>query len=132
VSRENAEAVRKSLEAVSRRDFDEAIAPMAEDVVWDDSYSPGGGIHRGLDGVRAATRSFFGSWAPGTYDIVVHECLDAGDKVLACATQSGRGRNSGVEVRMDHFQVWTFRGGEAVEIQLFDDRDQARAAAGLK
>jgi hypothetical protein len=89
VSRENAESVRRSLEAVPRRDYDAALAPMAEDVVWDDSYTPGGGVHRGLDGVRAATRSFFGTWDPGTY-------------------------GSGVEARMVHFQVWTFRGDEAI------------------
>jgi ketosteroid isomerase-like protein len=132
VSRENAEAVRKSLEAVPRRDFDAALAPMAEDVVWDDSYTQGGGVHRGRHGVRAATRSFFGSWDPGTYDLVVHECVDAGDKVLVRATQSGRGRNSGAEVRMDHFQVWTFRGDEAILIKLFHEEEPALAEAGLK
>ena len=79
MSRENVDAVRRSLEAVPRGEFDAALAAMADDVVWDDSYSPGGGVYRGLAGVRAATRSIFGTGAPGTYDLVVHEYVDAGD-----------------------------------------------------
>ena len=48
------------------------------------------------------------------------------------ATQSGRGRTSGVEVRMDHFQVWTFRDGQAVLVKLFHEEEPALAEAGLK
>jgi ketosteroid isomerase-like protein len=131
LSRQNVEAVRRSLEAVTRRDYHAALAPMDEDVVWDDSFSPGGGVHRGWDGVRAATASFFGSWEPGTYDLAIEEYVDAGDAVLVRAVQSGRGRASGVDVRMDHFQVWTFRDGRAVEIRLFHEEEMALAAAGL-
>jgi ketosteroid isomerase-like protein len=131
LSRQNVEAVRRSLEAVTRRDYHAALAPMDEDVVWDDSFSPGGGVHRGWDGVRAATASFFGSWEPGTYDLAIEEYVDAGDAVLVRAVQSGRGRASGVDVRMDHFQVWTFRDGKAVEIRLFHDAAMALTAAGL-
>ncbi len=132
MSPENAAAVRRSLEAVLRGDFEAALAPMADDVVWDDSYRPGGGVHQGHDGVRDANGSFFGTWRPGTYSLVVHEYVEAGDRVLARATQSGRGRSSGAEVTMDHFQVWTFRDGKAIEIQLFHEEAPALAAAGLE
>jgi ketosteroid isomerase-like protein len=116
---------------VRRSAFEEALAPMAHDVVWDDSYTPGGAVRHGHDGVRAGTSSWFGTWVKGTYDLVVDEYVDAGDRVLVRGRQSGTGRSSGIEVTMDHFQVWTFRDGKAIEVRLFHEEGKAREVAGL-
>ena len=107
------------------------MAVMSDDVVWDDSYSPGGGVYRGRDGVRTDTRRWLGTWEPGSHSLAFHEYLDLGDTVLALGRQGGRGKGSGIEVTMGHFQVWTFRDGKATNVRLFHDQGRALAAAGL-
>jgi uncharacterized protein len=130
MSQENVEAVRHSHDAVQRGDWEGAMACMSDDIVWDDSDTPGGGVYRGLDGVRRDTRRWLGSWDPGSFSLAF-EYLDLGDKVVALGEQSGRGRGSGIRVTMDHFQVWTFRDGKATNVRLFNDRGMALAAVGL-
>jgi ketosteroid isomerase-like protein len=132
MSRENVEAVRRSHEAFQRGDWEGALAPMSANVVWDDTFFPGGDVYRGHDGVRAATRVWLGTWKRESYTFVVDEYIEVGDKVLSRGWQSGRGKGSGIEVTMDHFQVWTFRDGKAVEIKLFDKEAPALEAVGLR
>ena len=43
----------------------------------------------------------------------------------------GEGRASGVPAEMHFFQLWTFRDGRAVRMEMFTDIDDARRAAGL-
>jgi ketosteroid isomerase-like protein len=59
------------------------------------------------------------------------ELIDAGDSVLAGLTFRGRGKQSGVEVNMEVFQLWTFRDGKVIRGQGFFDREEALEAAGL-
>lgn len=131
MSQENVDAVRRSHQAVQRGDWAAAVAPMAHDVIWDDTYLPTGGISRGHDGVRAATRSWMGTWERQSYQLGFSEYIAVGDKVFARGWETGRGKNSGAEVTMDHFQVWTFSVGKAIEIKLFGQAAPALAAVGL-
>ena len=41
----------------------------------------------------------------------------------------GRGHGSGVPAEMRFFQLWTFRDGRAVRMELYWDLDEARRAA---
>jgi hypothetical protein len=45
-------------------------------------------------------------------------------------TWRGRG-NSGVPTEMRCFQLWTFRGDQALRMALYRDEDEARRAAAL-
>jgi ketosteroid isomerase-like protein len=128
MSQENVDAVRRSHAAFKSGDFEATLAPMADDVVWDDTYFAGGSVYRGWEGVRACTRSWFGTWED--YEVVFDEYVDLGDKVLVRGRQSGRGRGSGIEMAMGHVQLWTFAGGKAIEIKLFDRAQPALEAAG--
>ncbi len=40
------------------------------------------------------------------------EFIEAGDSVLAVINFRGRGKQSGAEVSMEFFQLWTFRDGK--------------------
>jgi ketosteroid isomerase-like protein len=130
MSRENVESVRRSHEAFSRGDYEATLAPMADDVVWDDSWFAGGSVYRGWDGVRACTSSWLGTW--DDYKLTIYEYVDVGDRVMVRGRQSGRARGSGIEMSMEHFQVWTFRDGEAIEIRLFDREEPALEAARVR
>lgn len=44
---------------------------------------------------------------------------------------AGRGRASGIETDVEEFHVWTLRNGRVVRMQMFLDRDEALAAAGI-
>ena len=44
---------------------------------------------------------------------------------------AGRGRTSGLEVQTEESHVWTLRDGRIVRMQMFVDRGEALAAAGL-
>ena len=51
--------------------------------------------------------------------------------MLAVINFPGRGKQSGAEVNMEVFQLWTFRDGKVIRRQGFFDREEALGAAGL-
>jgi ketosteroid isomerase-like protein len=58
--------------------------------------------------------------------------LDAGDKVVAFARSTGKGRASGIELpSYESAHVITIKDGRIVRVQGFYDRDEALQAAGL-
>jgi ketosteroid isomerase-like protein len=64
---------------------------------------------------------------------VLDELIDAGgDTVVAAATLRGKGKQSGVEVRMHVFSIWTIRESKVVRlVGGYRDRAEVLAAAGL-
>jgi ketosteroid isomerase-like protein len=60
----------------------------------------------------------------------LHEA--AGDKVVAVMRQRGRSKASGLEVEMTFAQVWTFRGGKYLRMEMYSDIEQALAEAGVR
>ena len=65
------------------------------------------------------------------FDFGPTEFLDAGDYVFVGVALNGRGRDSGVEVRMEGWQVWLIRGERAARCEEYLDRAEALEAAGL-
>jgi ketosteroid isomerase-like protein len=106
-----------------------------EEIVWDVSGFANpplreiGGIHYGKSEVIQASRRYVGAW--DEYRFGVEEVIDAGERVMLCVHDSGRGKISGVPVEMNYFLVWTFRGGKIVHWAAFDRKADALAAAGL-
>ena len=88
----------------------------------------GGSVH-GHD----ALRRYFERWSEAwdNFDFGPTEFLDAGDHVFVGVAMNGRGRGSGVEVRMEGWQVWLIRGGRAARCEEYSDRAEALEAAGL-
>jgi ketosteroid isomerase-like protein len=136
MSRENVEIVRGIYDALARRDAVSPFEVYAEDIVWDMSrlrtafmYS-GGPVYRGHEGVRQSWRE--GLSAFGEIDMTAEELIDAGDKVLALVSERETGRASGVPVKNAHLAVWTLAAGKVTRVQMFDERDEALDAAGLR
>jgi ketosteroid isomerase-like protein len=64
---------------------------------------------------------------------MLEELIDAGDKVVARVTMRGRGKESGAEVEMRVFSIWTLRNGKVVRVVGgYRDRSEVLAAAGLQ
>jgi ketosteroid isomerase-like protein len=135
MSQENVAIVQRIYEAAARRDEVAAFEVYAEDIVWDMSnwrraflYSRP--IYHGHEGVRDAWRE--GLSAFSEIDFEAKDLVDAGDRVLAVVAERERGRASGVPVEASHLAVWTLSDGKVTRLQVFDDRQQALDAVGLR
>jgi ketosteroid isomerase-like protein len=90
---------------------------------------PEGAVRHGADGAI----EFFREWIEPWDDLEIDWQLEpaGSDAALATIDMRGTGRGSGVPTDVRFFQVWTFRDGRAVRMEMFNDLDEARRAAGL-
>ncbi len=121
------ELVRRSVDAVNRRDFDEFARFFGSDSVWD--LSPMGlGIYQGSSAVLAFVEDWNGSYEE--FELVLEEVLDLGNEVVfAVVLQCARLAESTAEVRMRYASVNSQGGGVFERITNYLDIDEARAAA---
>jgi ketosteroid isomerase-like protein len=135
MSRENVDVVSRIYDAVTRRDAETPFELYAEDIVWDLSNTRRAAlfmkpVYHGHEGVREGWREVFAAF--GDVDFEVEDLIDAGARVFARIRERDVGRASGVPVEAIHFAVWTLAGGKVVQLQVFDDRERAVEAAGLR
>ena len=61
------------------------------------------------------------------------EIIDAGEAVVVRLRQGGRGKQSGLEVKMPpYWLVYRLRDGGAVRIEFYRDQAEALKAVGLE
>jgi ketosteroid isomerase-like protein len=122
--------VRRVAEAFNRLDMDYVVAwldPEVELREW--PTAPGAQIYHGHDGVRRALDVWFESWEWMRVEVL--ELLETDDRVLVTAQQRAVGKSSAIEVEIRSFNVYTFRDGKVIRIELFTEREPALEAAGL-
>jgi ketosteroid isomerase-like protein len=133
VSEENVAIVRRAFDAYSEGDIDEVLGLCAEDIVITQAAEVPGVSpqQRGHKGVLEA----FGIW-PEQWDAFQIEIqrivADPGDHVVVATRQSGRGKQSGVEVEGEFTFVFTVRDEKVTEWRIFLDEGQALAETGLR
>jgi hypothetical protein len=128
MSHENVEIVRRGIEAFNRVDLEAMVADAAPDFEYVAAGTIFAGVYRGSEGFRRFVEGFWGEFDDA--HIEVHEFTEAGDRVLVSQTFQGRGKQSGVEVSWDIWQLWTLRDGKVVRGQGFTSRDEALEAIG--
>ncbi len=122
------DALRRAYEAFNRGDFDAAIAIAHPNVEY---VRPG--IETSLEGADAAR----GWMEPDAFAKQRIEALDFevhGDKVLVRQRFSARGAESGIELEVESWAVWTLDAEGRVtrgEVYLKHEEAAARKAAGL-
>jgi ketosteroid isomerase-like protein len=126
MSRDNVEAVRLSIAAYQRGEWEEATAYLAPDVVWEVGQELPA---RGPAAVREMWKRWNSEWEE--LDMVDEEFIDAGDNVVVVMHYRARGRLSGVAVEEREFEVHTFRDGQCVRKVTFGTRAEALEAVGL-
>jgi ketosteroid isomerase-like protein len=108
---------------------EDALAGLAPDFEWVVPGHPEGSLRRGPDGVI----EFFREWGEPFEDLEIdwelHEL--SAERVLALVDMRGRGRASAVPVAMHFGQIWTFRDGRFVRMEMYNDAEEARRVAGL-
>jgi ketosteroid isomerase-like protein len=133
VSEENVAVVRRAFDAYSEGDIDAVLGLCAEDIVITQAAEVPGVSpqQRGHEGVLEA----FGTW-PEQWDAFQIEIqrivADPGDHLVVATRQSGRGKQSGVEVEGEFTFVFTVRDGKVTEWRIFLDESQALAETGLR
>ena len=128
MSQENVEVLMHVLDE-ARENPEPFFALLDENIEWDMTSLPEGGVGYGPDAVR----EFFRTWA-GTFDDWAYEAeevIDAGDSVFVGVRQWGRGKGSGVPVEYRFFGIWTFGDGKVIRYKGFNERADALEAAGL-
>jgi ketosteroid isomerase-like protein len=109
--------------------MEDALRGLDDDFEWVVPNHPEGAVRHGADSVIEFFREWMEPWEKLDID---WELEEAGpDAALANIEMRGQGRVSGVPAEMRIFQLWTFRDGRAVRMEMFTDIDEARRAAGL-
>jgi ketosteroid isomerase-like protein len=75
----------------------------------------------------------FAQWLEAweTYAFESTELLGRGENVFVAGLQTGRGRNSGLDVTVPTFHVFTLRNGKIFVMRTYAERAEALAAVGL-
>jgi ketosteroid isomerase-like protein len=131
VSQENVDIVRKGYERfLVTREF---VADLStDDFVWDMSNFhgwPEQQVYEGAEGVNAFMSAWMEAW--DDWELEVEALIDGGERVVALVHQRGRSKGAGMPVEMSFAQVFTFRDGKQSRMEMYSDRDEALASAGL-
>ena len=127
MSQENVEAMRRGYERFAATGEIRAHP----DFVWDVSRLgwPDQQIYSGAEGAN----QFLAEWADAWDDwaLAAEDYIDAGECVVVIVNQQGRSKATGIPVDMRFAQVWSFRDGQAIRMQMYSSVDEALEAAGL-
>jgi ketosteroid isomerase-like protein len=91
---------------------------------------PDAGVRKGREGVARLREEWIEAFED--FHVDVDEVIDAGDRVVAVTRLCGCLRGSSQELDLQETQVWTMRGGKAVEVRAYLTRLEALKAVGLE
>jgi len=130
MSRKNVETLRAVYTRWERGDFTASLPLFDENLTLDvDPGIPDGGTYEGPEGVREYMSRFLDPWESVT--IAGESFKEVGDTILVGVRQSGIGRGRGAPVQTRYFQLWTFRGGKVMRLDVIMSEERALEAAGL-
>ncbi|MGH2991547.1 MAG: nuclear transport factor 2 family protein [Solirubrobacterales bacterium] len=105
------------------------VDPEIEVVRIGPPYTGEGITYHGLGGFLEFWTDWLGPWE--SFSIETEEFVDAGDKVVQLARQTGRTEAGSAPIVSRGAAVMTFRDGTLTRIEFHLDRDRAMKAAGL-
>jgi ketosteroid isomerase-like protein len=119
------ELTRRAIDAFNANDADEMIELGVRAFDWTRSIAPNKGMYEGEEGVREVVSD---SWSVfPELRVEPEDFLIRGRHVIVPITIHGRGR--GLPVKASAAQLYTFEDGRPARITLFQNRDDALAAA---
>jgi len=128
MSQENAEIVRRAIEAFNRRELPVELLDAAPEWIEDPRY-PDAQTYRGPEGVERSIGKWWETWASQT--MRVDGMADAGEMVAYWGIVEARGTDSEVTVSAPFGGVCEVRDGLIVRVHVLAGRDEALEAAGL-
>jgi ketosteroid isomerase-like protein len=133
VSQQNVEIIRKFMEAFNREDYASCLKAIDPNVEWHPPPDiPNAAVANGRDELIANFQDWLGAW--DDYRSVPEEILEGkNDTILVSARESGRGKDSGIEVHSRRITgVYELRDGRIVCFRAYLNRVEALEAAGLR
>jgi ketosteroid isomerase-like protein len=132
-AQQNVAIIRETWDAWERGDIAGVVAVADPEVTMDINHFHDWpeSSYRGRDGVRRFLTEWLEIW--DSFEVRLDELRVCHDKrVLALAWQRGIGHVSGLAMEMEWALIYTLRDGAIIEMQLWGDRGEATAAAGLE
>ena len=86
-------------------------------------------IYSGAEGAKRFNAEWADAW--DDWELEAEDYLDAGERVVVIVNQRGRSKATGIPAEMRFAQVWTFRDGQAIRMQMYASVDEALEAVGL-
>jgi ketosteroid isomerase-like protein len=134
MSQENVEIVRRVVDAIRDRRWEEATRQLGPDI---ELHGTAGGltegsVWRGPKQIRDFFEQDAEAWDERRLEAEQFVDADAGDCVVVLLHEFRRGKGSGVETETDTAMVYAVRDGRVVRIQGHMDRGEALEAAGLR
>jgi hypothetical protein len=109
------------------------LAECVPEFEWDMSRSFVPGLtdaYRGRDGYLEFARSWRETL--GETQLELEEARELADgRLYSLIRQTATGPQSGVDVELHYVQITEFEGSKITRSEVFGDRDEGRAAAGL-
>ena len=133
MSQENVELVRRSVDAFSRGDLDGVLEKYTPDAMFDWSNSRGfdAGVFRGHDEIRAFMERFREAFGDIRVELLGDPVEVEDGLVVAENVSYSRGRD-GIVVQARSAWLITIRGGEQTSLTLYQTKQEALEAAGLR
>jgi ketosteroid isomerase-like protein len=125
----NVELAQRWIEMINERDAEALATLVHPDFELHNPWTPGGGVHQGIEAVAAFRDDFFDSWE--TYTVEEQQTIESGDTVVGLGHAHAEGATSGVTLDSPIAYVHTIRDGKLAHTQVFLDHTQALDAAGL-
>jgi ketosteroid isomerase-like protein len=128
MSQDNVEVVIGMLRAWARGERESAREAYHPDVVMIRPVIDSRVTH-GLSAMEEANEAWRRSWED--YRMDIEEAFDAGDSVVAIIRQRGVGKDTGAEVELLTYGVFSLRNSKIIRVEFFDSKTAALEAAGL-
>ena len=122
--------MRTLLSAFDLADYEATLEALDPEVEWQvlRGVAIGQEVYRGRDEVQRGFAQWRGAW--DSYRFESEEVLAHGDQGVVGGMQIGRGRGSGVEVRLPTFSVFIVRDGKVTRHRSYRDRTEALKRPG--
>jgi ketosteroid isomerase-like protein len=128
MAQENVEIAQAAFAELNRGDFSFKLAAPDAEVDMSRAVGTDRSVYR-RDEFRRLSEDFVNSWESVRYE--ADEFIDAGEHVMTPWTNHAVGRD-GIELKARGIWLWTIRDGVIVRVCLYQDRDEALEAAGLR
>jgi ketosteroid isomerase-like protein len=130
VSKENAEIVRRAIEAGNEKDWQRAAEILAPDAEWRGSSEHPD--RRTVVGPDAAVEHLRARQDVVSSVLHLERVVDRDEKVVAIGHLRASAVSSEADVRTPFALVFTFRDGAVVRVEEFRNHAEALTAAGLE
>lgn len=130
MTRQNLDRLRQSIEAFGRSDEIEGFLAPDFELHQADSIIDTAGVFHGQTAPENALRELGQAFAELKFE--AERFVEAPDgRIVVLVHARGRGRGSGVKIDNHIAWIWTFRGDQAVRLEIYEDQTDALEAVGL-